>query len=403
MRAKAAAIRSKWVIIYPKVVGKYIVSTVIGFLRGRRPLFSGVSEGVCLITVGSNFLSGVPVILFSDLFLLLSALPTCMNVALPSRILSFFGGVCTCAVKLLNVVITNAATDSLTVSVGHHVPSNGSLGPASYVIYTVYNVLLLSIAGSIISVNKTSASIFRANCVKAGNFLTTFMTTFLAIGVCGIYVDRGIAVGLPGRIPNSVTRDFHSVFTFKFSVLTYTFVSLTDHGLLTIPFTGLMSTLVSPLFSTISACPNVTLVRNTITLFRFVNVRNTSIIVDPVGTTLCNGAIAGLRIFRTNKRPSVTLARSFADFVNNLNNSNYAFVIPVVLVVFVHSGRLGTVNGTSVVPIVFKIGRPIVFNVPVILGPCVFIPFLITPVIGTVVNGFFVSIVKVGTPVCAVP
>lgn len=56
-----------------------VVGTLVARVRGTGPFFRGMSHGVCLHTVHSNFVSTVPIILFSDVFLLVTCIPGVFN------------------------------------------------------------------------------------------------------------------------------------------------------------------------------------------------------------------------------------------------------------------------------------------------------------------------------------
>lgn len=160
----------------------------------------------------------------------------------------------------MKILITNAATGSLASSFGEGLRDAGRVGFLSAVLTSVSNFLLLTT--STIRNNK-----FTGKFLKAGKLLATFLTTFVAIGVCGVAIGGGIAVQVPRRIPPGVSRIFGSVVPFALIVIILCNLSVIAEGVVKAGITRSVVGLFRPLFATTSNCLNVAVVFNTCTLF----------------------------------------------------------------------------------------------------------------------------------------
>ena len=66
------------------------MDAIVKFLEKHQPLFDKISRNIYLVAIKDGFLSNMPIVLFSSLFLLLSTLPAYVGIALPSEVLDFF-------------------------------------------------------------------------------------------------------------------------------------------------------------------------------------------------------------------------------------------------------------------------------------------------------------------------
>lgn len=66
------------------------MDAIVKFLEKHQALFDKISRNIYLVAIKDGFLSNMPIVLFSSLFLLLSTLPAYVGIALPSEVLDFF-------------------------------------------------------------------------------------------------------------------------------------------------------------------------------------------------------------------------------------------------------------------------------------------------------------------------
>ena len=66
------------------------MDAIVKFLEKHQALFDKISKNIYLVAIKDGFLSNMPIVLFSSLFLLLSTLPAYVGITLPSEVLDFF-------------------------------------------------------------------------------------------------------------------------------------------------------------------------------------------------------------------------------------------------------------------------------------------------------------------------
>lgn len=112
-----------------------------------------------------------------------------------------------------------------------------------------------------------------------------------------------------------------------------------------------------------------------------------------VAKLLRTGDLTGRTVVSDNMRLAVTgknrvMARRFCSRFVGVANTNVAVKLMVCVFFFTGSGRLGTLNGLKVVPTLFKVGRPVLFNTPIIVGPVLTVPFVKVPIVTYLVRCF---------------
>ena len=64
------------------------------------------------------------------------------------------------------------------------------------------------------------------------------------------------------------------------------------------------------------------------------------------------------------------------------------FVVPFILIFFMRSKQLKSV-GKAITPVLFAVNEPLLFGMPVILNPYLFVPFLMTPPVNVFRKGIY--------------
>lgn len=80
------------------------MDAIVKFLEKHQALFDKISRNIYLVAIKDGFLSNMPIVLFSSLFLLLSTLPAYVGIALPSEVLDFFNKIYAYTMGLLGII-----------------------------------------------------------------------------------------------------------------------------------------------------------------------------------------------------------------------------------------------------------------------------------------------------------
>lgn len=92
------------------------MDAIVKFLEKHQALFDKISRNIYLVAIKDGFLSNMPIVLFSSLFLLLSTLPAYVGIALPSEVLDFFNKIYAYTMGLLGIMVAGTTASSLAKS-----------------------------------------------------------------------------------------------------------------------------------------------------------------------------------------------------------------------------------------------------------------------------------------------
>ena len=84
------------------------MDAIVKFLEKHQPTFDKISRNIYLVAIKDGFLSNMPIVLFSSLFLLLSTLPAYVGITLPSEVLDFFNKIYAYTMGLLGIMVAGS-------------------------------------------------------------------------------------------------------------------------------------------------------------------------------------------------------------------------------------------------------------------------------------------------------
>ena len=77
---------------------------------------------------------------------------------------------------------------------------------------------------------------------------------------------------------------------------------------------------------------------------------------------------------------------TFSDFFGNFGGGGSTLSLVILMLVLCKSKRIKQLGQLSIVPGIFGINEPIIFGLPIVLNPILIIPFLLVPVMNTVLS-----------------
>mgnify|MGYP000057853855 CR=1 FL=1 len=92
------------------------MDAIVKFLEKHQALFDKISKNIYLVAIKDGFLSNMPIVLFSSLFLLLSTLPAYVGITLPTEVLDFFNKIYAYTMGLLGIMVAGTTASSLAMS-----------------------------------------------------------------------------------------------------------------------------------------------------------------------------------------------------------------------------------------------------------------------------------------------
>lgn len=379
------------------------MDAIVKFLEKHQPLFDKISRNIYLVAIKDGFLSNMPIVLFSSLFLLLSTLPAYVGITLPSEVLDFFNKIYAYTMGLLGIMVAGTTASSLAMSMNRRMPSGKSLNPTSCMVCAMCGMLLLSVTNDVVSIGGADTSVFETGYMGTKGFLAAFVAAFLTVNIYKVCISHNVTIKLPKEVPGSIAQSFRDIFAFGFSILACAFIDLASRKLLAVPFANLVSALISPLFSAVDTYPGMALIEGAVALFQFMGIHGASVVMSPINAALYGNTVTNLEVFQAGGHPSIALTQDFTSFIGGLGGSGCTFIVPIILIMFMRSKQLKAMGKASIIPVIFGVNEPVIFGMPIVLNPYMFVPFLVAPMVNAIIGKFFIDVIGMNAPMYTMP
>lgn len=208
------------------------------------------------------------------------------------------------------------------------------------------------------------------------------ITDFLVVRFYKLLMDKKIYVKMPAGVPSYVEASFASlvpgVLTAVIAMVVYQLFAKTSFGsihqviytLIQTPLQGFGLTLPAYLFVQILS-----------TLFMFCGIHGNSIFSIITPLTMSAG-VQNLEAYAAGNALPNIITSSFSVFCQP-GGIGCTFGLAFLLAFVAKSKRLKTLGKMSVIPAIFGINEPLIFGIPILLNPLLFIPYVINPIICT--------------------
>lgn len=57
----------------------------------------------------------------------------------------------------------------------------------------------------------------------------------------------------------------------------------------------------------------------------------------------------------------------------------------------------------SIIPVIFGVNEPVIFGMPIVLNPYMFVPFLVAPMVNAIIGKFFIDVIGMNAPMYTMP
>lgn len=224
---------------------------------------------------------------------------------------------------------------------------------------------------------------------------TAIFSSILSIELLHFLVEKKFGkISLEGHgVPEALTESFAMLFPCVVVLLVVSLLHTVVSTVTGSAFPALMQVIMSPLLSaTNSIFGGVILVFLVMTLWWF-GIHDTAI-TGPMGAFWAVALSVNIAAFAggaaANNLPYV-ITEPFWWFFIMIGGSGATFGLVFVLMFVCKSKQLKTVGKLGLVPAFFNINEPIIFGVPLMMNPLMYIPFVGVPVLNCIISYLAIS------------
>lgn len=357
---------------------------IIKQIEKHQELFQRISANIYLTAIKDGFLTAMPVILFSSLFILCAAIPPLVGIKLPESFETWLWKIYDYSMGIVGLLVAGTTARCLAGSMNRKMPSGKVINEVSVMLASIVSFLLLA-------VTKMDGA-FQRDFFGTKGILSSFVAAFITVNVYKFCVIKDITIKMPKEVPGSISQNFRDVFPFSFSVFFAAIIDIATRYYLNVPFAEVFSKILSPVFQGAETYLGLSIIWFLVPFFWFVGVHGPSVVKPGLAAALYGNTEANLELFRNGQHPFHALTENFGNFVGELGGTGATFIVPIIFILFMKSKQLKAVGKASIVPVMFAVNEPLLFAAPIVLNPYFLIPFCLAPIVNVILGKFFISV-----------
>lgn len=349
---------------------------IIGTIEKGKPFFDALARNRYLKAIRDGFISAMPIVIFSSIFLLIAYVPNIWGYKWPTNIENILMKPYNYSMGILALVVSATTAKHFTDALNRDMPENNQLNFISVMIASMIGFLLLS---SDAITTKTAAGFGNALLGSKG-LVTAFISAFIVGGIYKFFVSRNITIKLPEQVPPNISQTFKDVIPFSVAIVFFWLFDLIFRNIFGYCFAQGVINVFQPLFSAADGYIGLAIIYGAMSLFWFVGVHGPSIVEPAVEAALLLGMSENLAAVQAGHHATHVLTLSAQYFVATLGGTG-ATLVPCLMFAFLaKSKQLKAIGRASSIPVFFNVNEPFLFGAPMVLNPVFFVPFVLTPV-----------------------
>ena len=360
------------------------MNKLIELIEKGKPFFEKISRNKYLRAIRDGFIAGMPVILFSSIFILIAYVPNAWGFHWSKDIETFLMTPYSYSMGILAFFVGGTTAKALTDSMNRDLPATNQINFISTMLASMVGFLLMA-----------------AEPAKEGGFLTAFMGTkglltafiaaFVTVNVYKVCVKNNVTIRMPDEVPPNISQVFKDLIPFTLSVVLLYALELVVKARLHVTVAESIGTLLAPLFSAADGYVGITIIFGAFAFFWFIGIHGPSIVEPAIAAITYANAEVNLNLLQQGMHADKILTSGTQMFIVTMGGTGATLVVPFMFMWLCKSKRNRAIGRASVVPTFFGVNEPILFGAPLVLNPIFFIPFIFAPIANVWIFKFFIE------------
>lgn len=344
------------------------------------PIADKLNNNRYLGALRDGFMVALPFIIFGSLFVVLANIPFLDKIISEnalSEYQSILGPASASTLSIMGLFVIFGIAYKLTQHYELEALYGGFAALASFIILTPQ--VLEGVAG-----------VIPASALGAQGLFLGIFTAFVSVELYRFFVKKNWTIKMPQGVPEAVSKSFSSLIpltlTLTFflairAILSYTPYETLQNFIYTLiqqPLTSLGSGLVATIIAVLL-----------IQVFWFFGLHGQIIvnsIMDPIWMTL---SLENLEAFNAGlERPNIVNNQFIDTFIVGMGGTGMTMAVILGIFLFTKSRQLKNLGKLGGPAAIFNVNEPLIFGLPIVMNPMVIIPWLLSPVVVTIVTYF---------------
>ncbi|EMW5650854.1 TPA: lactose-specific PTS transporter subunit EIIC [Enterococcus faecalis] len=357
---------------------------LIELIEKGKPFFEKISRNIYLRAIRDGFIAGMPVILFSSIFILIAYVPNAWGFHWSKDIETFLMTPYSYSMGILAFFVGGTTAKALTDSMNRDLPATNQINFLSTMLASMVGFLLMA-------AEPAKEGGFLTAFTGTKGLLTAFIAAFVTVNVYKVCVKNNVTIRMPEEVPPNSSQVFKDLIPFTVSVVLLYGFELIVKGTLGVTVAESIGTLLAPLFSAADGYLGITLIFGAYAFFWFVGIHGPSIVEPAIAAITYANIDANLHLIQAGQHADKVITSGTQMFIVTMGGTGATLIVPFLFMWICKSERNRAIGRASVVPTFFGVNEPILFGAPIVLNPIFFVPFIFAPIVNVWIFKFFVD------------
>ena len=298
------------------------MNKLIAFIEKGKPFFEKLSRNIYLRAIRDGFIAGMPVILFSSIFILIAFVPNSWGFKWSDEVVNLLMKPYSYSMGILALLVAGTTAKSLTDSVNRSMEKTNQINYMSTLLAAIVGLLMLAadpIAGG-----------FATDFLGTKGLLSAFLAAFVTVAIYKVCVKNNVTIRMPDEVPPNISQVFKDVIPFTLSV-----VSLYALDLLARHFVGAsvaesIGKFFAPLFSAADGYLGITIIFGAFAFFWFVGIHGPSIVEPAIAAITYANAEVNLNLLQQGMHADKILTSGTQMFIVTMGGTGATLVVPFI-------------------------------------------------------------------------
>ena len=362
-----------------------MMNALIAQIEKAKPFFEKVSRNIYLRAIRDGFISAMPVVLFSSIFLLIAYVPNIFgfswSASTEALIMKPYGY----TMGILGVLVAGTTAKSLTDSFNRKLESTNQINFLSTMLASISGFLLLA-------ADAVEGGGFANGFLGTKGLLTAFLAAFITVNIYNITVKNNVTIRMPEEVPPNISQVFKDIIPFTLVIVVLYGLDILTRNIMGTNVAESVIKLFEPLFTAADGYLGITIIFGAYALFWFVGIHGPSIVEPAIAAITYANIETNFQLLQAGQHADKILTSGTQMFIVTMGGTGATLVVPFMFMWLSKSKRNKAIGRASVVPTFFGVNEPILFGAPIVLNPVFFVPFIFAPIANVWIFKFFVDV-----------
>ncbi|MDU7650923.1 MAG: lactose-specific PTS transporter subunit EIIC [Anaerococcus vaginalis] len=349
-----------------------------------KPFFEKLSRNIYLRSIRDGFIAGMPVVLFSSIFILIAFVPNAFGIVWSDKTVEMLMKPYNYSMGILGFLVAGTTAKSFTDMVNRTMEKTKQINFMSTMLAAMIGFLILSS-------DPVAEGGFLSAFMGTKGLITAFISAFVTVNIYKVCIRNNVTIKMPKEVPPNISRVFTDLIPFSLSVVLLYLVDIIVRNISATSVAESISLGLAPLFQAADGYLGLTIIFGAYAFFWFVGIHGPSIVEPAIAAVLYSNAEINLGLMQAGEHADKVITSGTQMFIVTLGGTGATLIVPFMFMLLAKSKRNKVVGRASVVPTFFGVNEPILFGAPIVLNPVFFVPFILAPIVNVWIFKFFVD------------